>query len=209
MNRSILLAFVILTGLFFNSCNNKKSKNEQIEVTNENQIEKKETAPKLEKKVAITDFSKQSVDDELADKIKSYITSDFLEEGDLRAIKEEQRKFQIYKIDLNKDGKEEIFVNFITSYFCGTGGCTVLLLDSNLELINRFSPTQTLYIEEDFQNDWKVIRTKSEGKWRKIVYENNAYPSNPTMVEEVDESPSEDALIMFNEENSNAKTYTF
>lgn len=209
MNRSIVIVFLILNGLFLGACNNKKSKNDQAEVTNQNKIEKEETTPVVKKEGVIADFSKQSVDDELANKLKKYITSDFLEEGDLKAIKEEQRKFQFYKIDLNNDGKEEVFVNFISSYFCGTGGCTVLLLDSNLELINRFSPTQTLYIEETVQNDWKVIFTKAEGKWRKLIYENGFYPTNPTIVEEVEETPSEEATIMFNDDNSNAKTYTF
>lgn len=209
MKKNILILFLLITGLFLSSCNNKKTKENQLEVTQETETKKEKVTTTKEKEVIIADFADQSIDDKLAKKLKDYIATEFLKEGDLRAIKEEQRKFQLYKIDLNNDGEEEIFINFITSYFCGTGGCTVLLLDSNLELINSFSPTQTLYVEEILENDWKILLTKSEGEWRKLIYEDGAYPSNPTIIETEGEIPSENAVLLFNEDNSNAKTYTF
>lgn len=208
MHKSILITFIVFTGLFFSSCNNKKSKSDSEEVTKEMETEKEEATP-VKKEVVTIDFDEQTVDDELANKIKNYIANDFLTDGDLRAISEEQRKFQLYKVDLNGDGNEEVFVNFITSYFCGTGGCTILLLDSDLAFINSFSPMRTLYVDESSKNDWKVLLTKSEEKWRKLIYEKDAYPSNPTMVEALETSPIEDATILFNEDNSNAKTYSF
>lgn len=209
MNKNILIALIIFAGLFFNSCKNSNSGNNQKEVNQEIKTENVETIPGEEKEAIGSDFAKQSVDDELADKIKNYITSKFLTEGDLRAIKEDQRKFQLYKIDLNNDGNKEVFVNFPTTYFCGTGGCTVLLLNSHLEMITRFSPTRTLYVEKTMQNGWSVLLTNSEGNWRKLIYENGTYPSNPTMVDTITEPPSGQAVIMFDEEGHNPKTYNF
>lgn len=205
MNTKALITFVILTGLLFSSCKNNQSENNQTQDSEEVEIEEKIPI----EATTVNDFAKQSVDDELADKIKDYLTTEFMTEGDLRAITEDQRKFQLYKVDLNKDGNEEVFINFITTYFCGTGGCTVLLLNSDQELITRFSPTRTLYVEETLENDWRVILTKSEDAWRKLIYENSTYPSNPSMVETTNESPSENAEKMFDAEYNKSKTYNF
>ncbi|MGY0407332.1 MAG: hypothetical protein ACWIPJ_03110, partial [Polaribacter sp.] len=120
-----------------------------------------------------------------------------------------QRKFQLYKVDLNNDGNKEVFVNFMTSYFCGTGGCTILLLNSNLKKINKFTVIRTLYIEKTLQNGWRVLMTKSEGNWVKLMYKNGAYPSNPTVLKPTNELPSENAEILFKEDSSKLKTYNF
>lgn len=203
MNNRILIAFAILSVLVFNSCkNNNSEKNQSKEI----KIESEGTIPVGTKS---DDYAKKVVDDELANKIKHYITDKFLTEGDIRAITEEQRKFQLYAIDLNNDGNEEVFVKFLTPYFCGTGGCTVLLLNSNLELITRFSPTQTLYVEKRTENSWSVLLTQAEGSWRKLIYENVTYPSNPTMVKPTDEQPSDDAEKLFDENAGKQKTYSF
>ncbi len=204
MSKYILITIVILIGSFFSSC-----KNNQKKVSKEIKTEKEESIPMEEKEAIIADYAKQSIDDELADKIKNYIITKFLTEGDLRAITENQRKFQLYKIDLNNDGNIEVFVNFMTSYFCGTGGCTILLLNSNLEMINKFTSIRTLYVEQTLQNDWRVLLTKPDGNWRKLIYENGAYPSNPSMVETTNEFPSGHAEIMFDEDYSKQKTYNF
>ncbi|MFD1079553.1 DUF6624 domain-containing protein, partial [Longispora fulva] len=73
-------------------------------------------------------FITQSLNDTLAKRIRNYLTSEYLTANDLEIITQEQRKFQLFQIDLNNDGEKEVFVNFITPYFCGSGGCTILLL---------------------------------------------------------------------------------
>lgn len=208
MKKNILIILVIFTGLYISSCKNTTSENDQTQGDTELKTEKEE-ADLVDEKPMITEFAKQSVDDELADKIKYYINTEFLTEGDLRAILEEQRKFQLYKIDVNKDGNEEVFVNFMTSYFCGTGGCTVLLLNNDLDLITRFSPIRTIYGEETIENGWRVLMTESEGNWRKLIYQNDTYPSNPSMVETTNDTPSQQAEIMFDADYSKSKTYNF
>lgn len=209
MKKNILLICVILTVWVFSSCKNNNIENNQIDDNIEIKTENKVSNSLEDKELISTYFINKSVDDKLAEKIKSYLINQFLTEGDLRAIKEDQRKFQLYKIDLNNDGNDEVFVNFGTSYFCGSGGCTVLLLKSSLELITRFSPTRTLYVENTFQNGWRVILTVSEGSWRKLIYNNGTYPSNPTMVETKSAPSSEQAEILFDEDIIGLKTYTF
>lgn len=197
MNKSILIAFAIITGLVFSSCKNTKT---------ENKTKSETTIPVGTKD---DDYAKRSVDDKLADKIKEYINDKFLTEADNRAITEGQRKFQLYKVDLNNNGNEEVFVKFATSYFCGTGGCTVLLLDNNMDLITKLSPTQDLYVENAVENGYKVLLTYTEGEWRKLVYEKGSYPTNPTMVEATSDEPSEQAEKMFDVESGKLNTYSF
>ena len=208
MKRNIWISLIILAGLVFGSCKNNTSEKDQTQGGTELNTDNEKSTP-VKEGVIVADFSEQSVDDALADKIKYYLNTEFLTEGDLRAISDNQRRFQLYKVDLNKDGNDEVFVNFMTPYFCGTGGCTVLLLDNNLELITRFSPMQTLYVEEQLENGWRVLMTESEGSWRKLTYENGTYPSNPSMVETTNDTAGDQAEIMFDAEYSTAKTYTF
>lgn len=194
MIKEIMIIFAIITGLFFSSCNYNTSENKQ---TKEEEIETLDT-----------DYNPQSVDDDLANKVKVYITTKFLTDADLRAISEEDRKFQLYKTDLNNDGSEEIFVNFGTSYFCGSGGCTVLLLNDKLELITKFSPTQTLFIGKEIENGWFTLLTRVDGDWKKLIYEGGTYPANPTLVEIATNLP-ENAKKTFYEDKIVQKTYHF
>lgn len=194
-----LLSFTLLAGIYFTSCGNSNNTDNEVNVKDTVYIEKD----------SAQEFVEQSMDDNLAVKIKQFILKDYMTEADLQAISEEDRRFQFYKVDLNNDGKNEVFVNFITPYFCGTGGCTILLLDSDLKLISTFSPTKTLYIEEEMINGWRVILTKSDGKWRKMVFDDDTYPPNPTVVESTKEFPGENTEIMFDEKFSMPKTYDF
>lgn len=192
--------FVIFAGLSLNSCKNDPSKNTQSETTELN----------LSEEVITSDFEIQSQNEEVANKVKSYIIDTYLTEGDLRAISEDQKKFQLVQIDLNNDGKNEVFVNFTSSYFCGTGGCTLLLLNDQVKPVTEFTVTRTpLYVEKTMKNGWRIILTKSGEKWRQLVYKNGSYPTNPSLVEMTVESPGENAEILFDEGNDNLKTYTF
>ena len=83
-------------------------------------------------------FSVQSVDDLMSKNIANFLTQSYLK-NDLQFLSENDRKFQMYKIDLNGDGKDEYFVRFMGSYFCGSGGCTFLLLDRYSEIITKFT----------------------------------------------------------------------
>lgn len=200
MKLKIGTIILILAGLTFSSCNNDTSKGTQSETTEANPLEE----------IISTDLGNQSQNEELAHKVKSYIAGKYLTEGDLRAISEDQRKFQLVQIDLNNDGKNEVFVNFTSSYFCGTGGCTILLLSDQLKPITEFTVTRTpLYVEKAMENGWKEIVTKSGEKWRKLIYKNNSYPTNPSLVEMTVDAPDKSAEVVFDEKNGNVKTYTF
>lgn len=191
---------MVFAGLAFSSCKNQDSKNASTET------EKIED----EEEIIVSDIENDNENSELVAKVKEYITAQYLTEADLRAISEDQRKFQIHQIDLNNDGKKEVFVNFMTSYFCGTGGCTLLLLNDQIEPITEFTVTRTpLYVEETMKNDWNTIMTQSEGKWRRLTYKDGSYPSNPSVVVVSNDSPAKGADILFDDNNTSIKTYNF
>ena len=140
--RTMVLVFI---GLVFTSCKNQDSKNVSSE-TDKIESEEGMITPNLD----------NGIDDaQLVAAVKEYITTNYLTEADLRAIPKDDRKFQLSQIDLNNDGEKEVFVNFINSYFCGTGGCSILLLNNKIEPITKFTVTNTpLYINQSVENGW-------------------------------------------------------
>lgn len=163
-----------------------------------------------DKSTTSTEDASPSTNDALADRIGHYLASEYLTAGDQRAIADEQRKFQLYQTDLNGDGQPKVFVNFITSYFCGTGGCTLLLLSPERELITEFTVTRTpLWAEPTTENGWRVLLARSDGELKKLVYRDGTYPPNPSVVEMSADEPSNRAEKILDEEGSNVKTYSF
>ena len=155
-------------------------------------------------------YVRQSVDEQMAANIRNFLIHDYLKD-DLAWMEKSERKFQFYKIDLNGDGKDEIFVRFMTPYFCGTGGCTFLLLDDHGEIITEFSVTRApIFAETTKVNGWSLLLIKDQGVFKELKYENGTYPSNPSLLPKAPyDAPSGHAEIMFDEQFAKCKTYSF
>lgn len=199
MRLSRITVFLIFAGVLFNSCKNQEVKDSSTEINN---IETGEPVV----------IESENIDENstLINNIENYILTEYLTERDLRTIPKDQRKFQLALFDLNNDGKDEIFINFITHYFCGTGGCNVLLLNDKMESITEFTVTRTpIYIEKSLENDWRILMLQSEEKWRKLIFKDGSYPSNPSLVEISKSLPTESADILFDNDAKTLKTYNF
>lgn len=195
LNTKIVPVILIFVGVVFWSCKERDSEKPPTKI--QKIVEEEEDQPDPE-------FAK------LLDKIENVILTEYLTERDLRTISKDQRKFQMSQIDLNNDGKMEIFVNFTTSYFCGTEECSVLLLNDQLKIITEFTVMKTpIYVEETLENDWKVLMVQSEGKWRKLIFEDDSYPSNPSILEVSSNYPAKNAMILFDNDIEVLKTYSF
>ena len=110
--------YIIILSLILFSCKGEAKKQETVTPNKvEKQIEETVT-PKV-------DFVKNSIDDPLAMNIANALVNNHLK-NDMNGLTENDRQFQFYKIDLNNDGNQEIFVRLMSSYFCGSGGCTFL-----------------------------------------------------------------------------------
>lgn len=155
-------------------------------------------------------FVVQSTDQQTADNIKKFLVNDYLKD-ELSLLSANDRKFQYYKIDLNADGKDEIFVRFMSSYFCGSGGCTFLLLDQYSEIITRFSVTRApIFVEPSKVNDWSLLLVKDAGVFKELIFEDGSYPSNPSVLPKAPyDAPSGHAQVMFHDELYESKTFEF
>lgn len=153
-----------------------------------------------------------SVDDGMWKNISNFLTQSYLAD-DLEFMSQEDKKFQFYAIDLNLDGQDEYFVYLISPYFCGTGGCTILLLDRYSEIITEFTVMEPpLYVSMEQTNGWRDLLIYSEGSYRDLIFDGTTYPDNPSVAPESStKEPDEDDTYtwLFDDEYFPCKTYYF
>ncbi len=107
-------------------------------------------------------------------------------------IDENSRKFIFFEFDLNEDGKKEIFVGLTGSYFCGSGGCTQLILDDQGNVISTFSVSgYPVIIDNNKTNGWKDLFIYSGSKNRIVKFDGKTYPSNPSVLPELKSIPGD------------------
>lgn len=92
------------------------------------------------------------------------------------------RRFIIFEHDLNDDGVKEIFVGFSGPYFCGSGGCTFLIMDSAGKVITQFSVSEyPVIIANSKTNGWHDLIITSNHKNHVMRFNGTKYPSNPSI----------------------------
>ncbi|MEG1616521.1 MAG: hypothetical protein RR202_01705 [Bacteroidales bacterium] len=98
-------------------------------------------------------------------------------------ISEESRKFIFFQYDLNGDSKNEIFVGLTGPYFCGSGGCTILLLDDQGNPITTFTVSDSpVVIDTDKKSQgWYDLFILSGGEYHIMKFNGKSYPSNPSV----------------------------
>lgn len=85
-------------------------------------------------------LDKSSIDDALADSIIIAFKDRILVE-DMKLLLDDTTRFQFYKINIKQDDKQEVFIRFMTPYFCAGSGCNLMILDEELNFFNRFTDT--------------------------------------------------------------------
>lgn len=109
---------------------------------------------------------------------------------DLASLKKADRKFRYSAYDLNNDGKDEYLVGFQNTYFCGSGGCTFLLLSNDGQRINEFTVSDTpVMVQKTTTKGYNDLLITSAGKWHNIIFNGTAYPSNPSVEPEYVQTP--------------------
>jgi len=107
-------------------------------------------------------------------------------------IDDYSKRFIFFEYDLNEDGNKEILVGFTGPYFCGTGGCTQLLLDNQGNVITTFSVSDyPVIIDTNKTNGWKDLFIYSGGKNRIVKFDGKKYPSNPSVLAELKVTPGD------------------
>lgn len=103
-------------------------------------------------------------------------------EKQLVGVDPKDRRFVYYQTDLNGDGKDELFVGFTGMNWCGSGGCTALLLSADGKLITYFTVVNfPIRIMNEKTNGWNDLVAYSGGANRVLKCNKNKYPSNPSV----------------------------
>lgn len=153
-------------------------------------------------------FNKASVDTAVAERVATFLLT-YLKE-DLPSMAPVDRRFQFCSVDLNADGRTETFVRFLSPYFCGSGGCTLLLLDADDHLLTRFTVTEPpLFVASGEAKGWRDILVKSEGRFRLLASTDGHYPSNPSTAPVTELVPSGHDRLVFHDEMAPCRTWLY
>lgn len=105
---------------------------------------------------------------------------------------ETSRNFIYNAIDLNDDGKDEYLVGLIGGDWCGSGGCTMLILDKNFKLNTRMTVVEyPVYIgapggKEVTKGYSNIYIQNRDGSVAKMTWNGKKYPTNPSVAPKTD-----------------------
>ena len=191
-------ALFLLTLFFFSmiSCKKESEQNESnfdTSTIDSSDVNKTLIDPDPTDTIPAGQYVENSSNLQTAEIVRSFLKKEYKEDLDRNIIDEFSRKFIIYEYDLNDDGNKEILVGLRGSYFCGTGGCSQLILDKNGNMIADFSVSGfPIYIDNQKTNGWKNLILYSGRKNRLIKFDGKQYPSNPSMVSVYKSTPGEE-----------------
>lgn len=102
------------------------------------------------------------------------------------------KRFIFFRYDLNNDNNKEIFVGLTGPYFCGSGGCSIELLNADGTIINSFTVTDyPVIVASSVTNGWKDLILESNDKYHLIKFDGSHYPSNPSVAPALKEIPGD------------------
>ncbi|RFM27500.1 hypothetical protein [Deminuibacter soli] len=113
--------------------------------------------------------------------VKQALTTKLLT-NDLKSLNSDDRQFTYSTADINGDGRPEIFAGMKGRYFCGSGGCTVYLLNNKGEKITAFTIVSgPIIISNHTTKGWHDLIVPSSGTPYLVQFNGKAYPSNPSV----------------------------
>jgi hypothetical protein len=200
INYTMRIIFIMLLSLTLAACSKENTK-----VTSNKQDSVKPTDSKKDT-IPQTDASKNNAF--IVSKIKDVLVNNVYK-SEIGLIPKENRKFYFSAVDINSDGFNEYFVAFSNSYFCGSGGCTVVLLNS------EFKPKQTftvvsypIIVLNTKTKGWNDLVMHSGGKDHILKHIKENYPSNPSVMPEYTDAIGNDCIKLFDDIESSA-SYEF
>ena len=89
-------------------------------------------------------------------------------------------------VDLNGDGVLDAVVVLQGMDWCGSGGCTMMVFEGGKDAMtfkSKSTVTDTpIRVAGTKTKGWSDLIVSSDGKDRKLVFDGNKYPSNPSLV---------------------------
>jgi hypothetical protein len=120
--------------------------------------------------------------------------------------KEEAPRFRSALVDLNNDGANEAIVLMEGRDWCGSGGCTLLVLNrsrGDWKLISKMTITNTpIRVIQRSKNGWSSLGVMVRGGGIMPGYEavldfdGKKYPSNPSIVPRSTGKPQDGTVII-------------
>lgn len=143
-----------------------------------------EIAPSDSTPVDKTEAFTQNDQENIQRLIKLTLTDLFQEDLEKGFLDSTSRRYLYDQVDLNGDGNLEILVGLTGPYFCGSGGCTILLLTNHGDVITRFTVVDyPIYVDHELTNGWKNLIMFSGQENRQAAFDGQAYPSNPSVLD--------------------------
>lgn len=149
----------------------------------------------------------QEANPEITEKIKQTLAKS------LAATPANDRNFIYSPIDLNDDGKQEYLVGLTGATFCGSGGCTMLVLNNKFGINTRMTLVRyPVYVgapggkevTKGYSNIY--VDTKGVG-YVKMVWTGSKYPTNPSMAPKIAETIINGKFALLDEKT--LPSYTF
>lgn len=198
----LTLAAFFIVGLF--SCQNA------------NKTTNAETAPTLDssQKTAVVDSSQlygiNTNRPEAVQLVREKLAALYKDDLDKNLIDSLSRTFTLFEYDLNEDNKKEILVAQNGPYFCGSGGCTIILFSPEGNTITTFTVTRTpVIVLPDRSNGWNDLLLESNGKFHRLKFDGKKYPSNPSTAPVFAMIPGDELPRLLNTSNEPFPNFTF
>lgn len=208
MNKTLMILTVcILFGISGCNSNEKKvtgEKKDSVPVKENKSVTKKDTAYDADptdtipgNRYGINSSSKQT-----GDLVRLTLQNKFRSDLDKNLIDSLSRKFIFFEYDLNGDSKKEIFVGLTGPYFCGSDGCSIMLLDNQGNEITNFTVSDyPVVIDNNKSKEWNDLFISSGGKYHTMKFDGKKYPSNPSVQTELKVLPGDGLPRALNYEN--------
>ena len=197
MQKLYLLPAILIITSFIQCQSGNKKFNSNANTTSSFNTSKAEKSSETE-----SDNSKSDKYDaqrkEKIEQVRSFLQSYLKVDLSKGLIDTMSRQFQLQVADLDNDGNNETFVGLTGPYFCGSGGCTFLLLDHTGRLNTRFTvASYPVIVDSTFTKGWRDLLVQSGGKFHRLKYTGVKYPPNPSVAPIVDFLPSKGLLSIF------------
>ncbi len=185
------IIYTILLLLFLASCQAYFA-DEKLKETDQSAIKELLSDPDPSDTVAAGEYLVESADQATASLIAVRLRHLYQEDISNNWIDSTARRFIQHAFDLNNDQKNELFVGFTGPYFCGSGGCNILLLSAEGELITEFTVVDyPMVIDTETTGGWRNLLIFSNGDWHVLKHNGNAYPPNPSVQPALGMAPQE------------------
>lgn len=109
-------------------------------------------------------------------------------------------EFKHALLDLNNDGVDDAVVVLLGRNWCGSGGCTMLVLHGQGEgyrVVSKSTVTrEPVRVSESTSNGWRDIIVHSDGMEKLLQFDGEIYPENPSMASAATQEQVDSAKIV-------------